>query len=626
MAEYAISGDVATLLGDDHTAGDPAALWIESSARILVDSTTGRVGGRLRVTLGDDGTFEQDGLPETVSGATPLYRLVVDSLSLRRSGLRRGITTNWFPLETDRDLTWIIANYVEVTPITTEIATQVAAAAALGATNDSATASFINDSGSDTRTAFDTRAATVADTQIVANADRKTRLIVGSTNSDHSTLSAALAAATAGTEIQLRPGTHTITGANTVPAGVRITSGAARGLGSGVASIEGSYGTTISALTMQAGSSIEGVHIKNTHATGGTSTVPVAVDIRGAGVVVRDCTFSGPFAQAILGYQITDLRILDCTFDTIGRTTGSTPGDGINLYGVNGAIVSGCQFRDLKQNAIYVNASAKNVTITGNTVRGGPEGIQVRVGCSNVSIVGNVFDIKGASGVNSFGIIVQTQCVDTVIANNTFRTTAGTATPIAAITIDDRSHRTIIEGNSISGAGFAKGIVIATTGGGGTESLNCVIVGNVVDSSAGVGIEVGANENNVVVTSNRLINGSNKGLYVQATRATIVGNMVTGNSGFDGITVSGSFCSVSGNVVTHVGAGAGILISGTDNTVTGNMCTANNTYGIHETGNTNVITGNNCGGNSHATTDILSAGAASKVAYNIGRYTPKGAA
>jgi hypothetical protein len=53
---------------------------------------------------------------------------------------------------------------------------------------------------------------------------------------------------------------------------------------------------------------------------------------------------------------------------------------------------------------------------------------------------------------------------------------------------------------------------------------------------------------------------------------------------------------------------------------------SNQTYGIHETGNANVITGNNCGGNAHATADILSAGAASKVAYDIGRYTTKGAA
>lgn len=166
MAEYAISGDVATLAGDDHTAGDPAALWVESSAPILVDSTTGRVGGRLRVTLEDDGTFSQTGLPETVSGVSPLYRLVVDTLSLRRAGHKRGLTTGWFPLAANRDLTWVIANYVEVTTVTAQVAADVAAAAALGATNDTATASFVNDSGSATAAALtdtiDTRIEDVA--------------------------------------------------------------------------------------------------------------------------------------------------------------------------------------------------------------------------------------------------------------------------------------------------------------------------------------------------------------------------------------------------------------------------------------------------------------------------------
>lgn len=155
MAEYAISGDVATLAGDDHTAGDPAALWVESSAPILVDSTTGRVGGRLRVTLEVDGTFEQTSLPETVGGVSPLYRLVVDTLSLRRAGHKRGITTNWFPLTTNRDLTWVIENYVETTLITTQVAANIAAAAALGATNDTATASYVTDPDSATTTALE---------------------------------------------------------------------------------------------------------------------------------------------------------------------------------------------------------------------------------------------------------------------------------------------------------------------------------------------------------------------------------------------------------------------------------------------------------------------------------------
>lgn len=156
MAEYAITGDIATLLGVDHTTGDPAALWVEASQPILVDGTTGRLGGRIRADLADDGTFAVSGLPESVGGAVPLYRMRFDSLSLRRAGKPKGETTNWFPLTTDRDLAWIVENYVDVIAITPEIAANVAAAASLGATNDTATASFVDDDGSATHTALTT--------------------------------------------------------------------------------------------------------------------------------------------------------------------------------------------------------------------------------------------------------------------------------------------------------------------------------------------------------------------------------------------------------------------------------------------------------------------------------------
>lgn len=151
---FTISGDVATLLGVDHTTGDPVALWVECSQPVMVVGATGLLGGRLRVTVASDGTFSEAGLPASI-GDLPLYRLVVDSRSLRLAGNPRGLTTGWFPLTADRDLTWVVANYVTVTVITAATATNVVAAAALGATNDTATASFVNDTTpSATRTAL----------------------------------------------------------------------------------------------------------------------------------------------------------------------------------------------------------------------------------------------------------------------------------------------------------------------------------------------------------------------------------------------------------------------------------------------------------------------------------------
>lgn len=134
MAEYAISGDVATLLGGEHTPGDPAALWLESSQPVLIVDDEGRIGGRVQIPLASDGTFTLAGLPETLSGTAPLYRLVVDSLSLRLANRRGGITTGWFPLTTNRTLTWIVANYVPVTVVTAQVASDIAAATSLSTT------------------------------------------------------------------------------------------------------------------------------------------------------------------------------------------------------------------------------------------------------------------------------------------------------------------------------------------------------------------------------------------------------------------------------------------------------------------------------------------------------------
>lgn len=154
MAEYAITGDVSTLLGGEHTVGDPVAVWVETSRPIIDVENEGRLGGRVRASVSSDGTFTVSGLPETVAGVAPLYRLIVESLSLRLAGNDLGLITGWFPLTADRDLTWVIANYVDVTTITAQVAADIAAAAALGATNDTATASFVNNPASATRSAL----------------------------------------------------------------------------------------------------------------------------------------------------------------------------------------------------------------------------------------------------------------------------------------------------------------------------------------------------------------------------------------------------------------------------------------------------------------------------------------
>lgn len=159
MAEYAITGDVSTLLGGEHSDGDPVAVWVETSQPIIDVENEGRLGGRVRAQVNGDGTFTVSGLPETVSGVAPLYRLIVESLSLRLADKDQGLITGWFPLTTNRNLTWIVANYVELTTVTSQVASNIAAAAALGATNDTATASYVGSSASATAAALRDRFA-----------------------------------------------------------------------------------------------------------------------------------------------------------------------------------------------------------------------------------------------------------------------------------------------------------------------------------------------------------------------------------------------------------------------------------------------------------------------------------
>lgn len=317
MAEYAISGDVATLAGDDHTAGDPAALWVESSAPILVDSTTGRVGGRLRVTLEDDGTFEQTGLPETVGGVSPLYRLVVDTLSLRRAGHKRGITTGWFPLTEDRDLTWVIANYVETTLITSQIAADIAAAAALGATNDTATASFVNNPASATRSALAAILPFVDARNFGAEGD--------GTTDDTAAIQAAIdSLSTTGGTVFLPRGTYKVTDAGSSTAiSLTTTNVVIRGAGEGSTTVQLS-GTAAHVFGVTgAGCIVEHLTV-NGGANGDYSIATHGIRIQGTSqqvrhVAVTNCRGYGIGVGQSDGSTVTGLRIDDVRITNTGN-------------------------------------------------------------------------------------------------------------------------------------------------------------------------------------------------------------------------------------------------------------------------------------------------------------------
>lgn len=254
-----ISGDIATLQGSDHTNGDPVALYVECSQPILVDGATGRTGGRLRIPVSSDGTFSMTGLPASVGGV-PLYRLQLDSRALRLQGLRAGITSGWFPLTVDRDLTWIVANYVEVTTISAATAVNVAAAAALGATNDTASASFVGNPGSATRAALEAWAEPfVREGELMHNVKDYGATGDGTTNDTV----AVQAAIDAGGITYFPPGAYKCKGLVAPAFGLNLLGASTKG--GGQSAIVGVGGDTTDILTTASGTIVHNWSITNLH-------------------------------------------------------------------------------------------------------------------------------------------------------------------------------------------------------------------------------------------------------------------------------------------------------------------------------------------------------------------------
>ena len=259
-----LSGDVATLLGGDYSPGDPVALWVESSMPFTVDGTTTEVGGRYRVTVAGDGTFSVAGLPTSVADV-PLYRITIDARSLRAQNKKNGETTGWFPLTVDRNLTWVVANYVTAEVISAATATNIAAAAALGATTDSAVASFINNAASATRVAGD---ALYARKRAL---DPRTFGAVGDgTTDDTAALQACITAAGSGT-VELPPLTFKVTAPLVVPTGCEI-----RGTGAKGSNLATSTDITVFSITGGEGQAIRNLKITSSF-TGARTTYDIDV-------------------------------------------------------------------------------------------------------------------------------------------------------------------------------------------------------------------------------------------------------------------------------------------------------------------------------------------------------------
>lgn len=375
---FSISGSVSTLLGDDYTAGEPVALWVEPSQPIIMDGATGRVGGRIRVPVAADGTFQLDELPATASGTSPLYRLIVDAITLRRAGKFQGETTGWFPLEANRDLTWIVTNYVPLVGITAQTQANIAAAVALGATNNTATASFIGTAGA-TQTALDARIASQVPSATTTTQGRvelatSTEARTGTDTTRAVTPAAAAAAfaailpAPSGADdsaalnsalssgalvLDGRSRTYSIASSITVPAGVTLTNLRLN------LTTAGMNGVLVSSRSKVLGAHIYGTGTTNIiergiyPATDGASDVDLDVTVENMTVGVHAMPLASTTPKRWMG-KVRARNI-------VGLNNGSEG------YGLLLSPASNCQFdfnsTNVKRHSVYLSAGASNNTI-----------------------------------------------------------------------------------------------------------------------------------------------------------------------------------------------------------------------------------------------------------------------
>lgn len=414
--------------------------------------------------------------------------------------------------------------------------------------------------------------------------------------------------------------------------------------------IEGIGPTTVFTTTKTTGNSmafsnaISGITLRDfafsCSGTGGCTGIYTNVS---TDVLMEGLHLSGTFAQSILVYQGGRVRITGCNFDSIGLTSGSTPGDAINVFTATGVTIDGNTFNNCKQDACYFNATTTDCTFVSNTVIGSPEGVQVRSSCARITISGNSFNLTGSSVVNSFGIDVDTSCTDTVIADNTIFC-QGATNISRAIQVQESCHRTIITGNTITGPQTNQAIYVHAAS---TGSLDCVIANNTVNGAGDYGIDVGSLDlrtvvvgNTVrgrtgntginvaaadcIVANNTVSGGGSHGIGVSGASAAITGNLCISNTG-NGIVMVGNDQTVVGNVcISNAGANGGIQVANCSGcTVTANRCTGNTGPGIQEfgTANSNLIANNSLAGNTGGALTIV--GAATIARGNLG-YNPVG--
>jgi len=275
--------------------------------------------------------------------------------------------------------------------------------------------------------------------------------------------------------------------------------------------------------------------------------------------------------------------------------------------------------------AICILDTCTDCCIEGNNIRDSTVA-GILVNADYTSIVNNT--IRNCDGDNLGWPGIEFQDTEySVASNNKIRGTG------RGIRLWQGSRYNVVNGNSINTA--KGGIRIDKTGGAAIYNL---VIGNLIHPLAEEGIVIQDTCIGQLVKGNIVHTGQVAGILNNGEYTSVIGNTVfncdQSAAGYPGIAIHDvNYCIINDNIVydTEVTPTQqhGIDLNNvTYSSIIGNLARNNAVYGIQTIGTSdyNLIISNMCAGNLHATDDIVYSGANSKVAWNIGRYTPQGAA
>ncbi|MDO8740029.1 MAG: right-handed parallel beta-helix repeat-containing protein [Candidatus Woesearchaeota archaeon] len=275
-----------------------------------------------------------------------------------------------------------------------------------------------------------------------------------------------------------------------------------------------------------------------------------------------------------------NLTIRNSKFTDVGYATKS---QGIQLYNVSNAVVSGNNISEGARYGLYLQYSTKN-NISGNTINTtgtSAYGIYLLVGSNSNTLQSNTITTNGSSG---FGISLRTGSNSNTLQSNTITTNGSSAYGIYLDGISGATVNNSITNNTINTAGTsAYGIYLIV----GSTSNNISSNTITTNGSTSYGIYFDSSSSSTLSSNTITTSGSTSyGIYLSSSsNNNATNNIITtnGTSGYGIYLITNSIANnITGNTITTNGSNSyGIyLLTSSDANITGNTITTSNTNGF----------------------------------------------